>query len=110
MINAKSDNHVQLIKGCLEDRLLAESDYNEIQHCTRQTWSIIETISDIRGWPLENTWDPIEPPAKDWGVVRRLERNWKRFLQGKHSPIPPHKSRRERKQQEHYPSDESEDE
>jgi len=109
VINAKSDNHIQLIQGCTEDRLLAESDYNAIGHCTEQTWSIIKTISDLRNWPLESTWDSTEPVEKDWGVVRRLERNWKRFLQGNHPPVAIRKSRRERKQQGHYPSDESED-
>src|ERR1700761_6517119 len=107
-INARSENHVHLIQNCTEDRLLAESDWNKVRHCAPQTWKMLEIISNIRGWPLETKWDGEEPPEAEWGVVRRLERNWKRFEKGDHPEAPLQKSRRLRKQHETYPSDESE--
>ncbi|KIM32290.1 hypothetical protein M408DRAFT_63027 [Serendipita vermifera MAFF 305830] len=108
VINSRSDNHILLIRNCAEDRLLAESDYNSAEKCTSQTWTILETIAQIRGWPLETSWEDGELPEEEWGVVRRLERNWKRFAEGNHPELQPRKSRRLRKQHEHYPSDESE--
>ncbi|CCA67160.1 related to Cut9 interacting protein scn1 [Serendipita indica DSM 11827] len=108
-INSRSDKHRQLIRECDEHRLLAESDYPEAGMCASQTWSMVETIADIRQWPVETEWDEKEPDPGNWGVVRRLERNWAQFCKGDHPEIV-HKSRRLRKQHEHYPSDESTEE
>ncbi|KAG8816406.1 hypothetical protein FRC19_000388, partial [Serendipita sp. 401] len=109
VINSRSENHVHLIKGCAEDRLLAESDYDNIQHSVSQTWKMVETIANLRGWEVETSWEEEAPPLEKWGVVRRLERNWLRFQAGNHPEIV-HKSRRLRKQHQYYPSDESEEE
>jgi hypothetical protein len=109
-INARSDNHILLIQNCAEERLLAESDWNQVCYCTPQTWKILEIIANLRGWPLETSWDTDAPSEEQWGVVRRLERNWKRFEMGNHPEVLLPKSRRLRKQHENYPSDESEDE
>lgn len=109
-INARSENHIHLIRNCAEDRLLAESDWNQVRHCTPQTWRMIQIIADLRGWSLETEWDDEVPPETEWGVVRRLERNWNRFQRGQHAAVSPPKSRRLRKQHENYPSDESDEE
>ena len=108
-INSRSEKHRQLILECDEHRLLAESDYPEASMCAAQTWSMVETIAEIRQWPLETEWTEQEPEPAKWGVVRRLERNWARFCKGDHPEVV-QKSRRLRKQHEYYPSDESTEE
>jgi hypothetical protein len=92
---------------------LAESDYNDIKFVTSQTWEILETISRIRGWTLETSWESESLEGQeDWGTVRRLEANFAEFLKGGHKGVPPKRNRKLRKQLESYPSDEegSEDE
>ena len=107
IINGRSENHEHLIRHCRADRLLAESDYNDIKLVASQTWEILETISRIRGWPLETSWES-EPPEEieRWGTVRRLEANFAVFLNGGHKDVPPKRNRKLRKQLESYPSDE----
>ena len=61
-----------------------------------QTVQMLNTISEIKGWPIEQEWiddedaDGVDTkpriPEKDWGAVRRLEANWKAFLKGGHRP------------------------
>lgn len=83
VINHKHPNFRELIAVCSPDRILAESDYNDIDQVTPQTWDIVKIIAEVRGWPLEMEWrDDPELEEKDWGVVRRLERNWNRFKAG----------------------------
>jgi hypothetical protein len=87
---------------------LAESDYNDIKHVAFQTWEILETISRIRGWPLEMSWDSDPPEEQEaWGTVRRLEANFAMFLKGGHKDVPAKRNRKLRKQLESYPSEES---
>lgn len=67
------------------------------------------TVSRERGWRVEQSWDEhidangsadgdpgVEGGVKDrlndgfpesWGVVRRLEANWRRFVRGRHKKI-----------------------
>ena len=86
VINSRSPVHRSLIAVCSPDRILSESDYNHIGYTTRQTWNMIRTIAEVKGWPIEEAWD-VEPGPKDsWGVVRRLENNWSAFQQGSHKP------------------------
>jgi len=107
IINGRSENHEHLIRHCRADRLLAESDYNDIKFVTSRTWEILETISMIRGWPLETSWEIDAPEEQEgWGTVRRLEANFAVFLKGGHKDIPPKRNRKLRKQLESYPSDE----
>ena len=107
IINGRSENHEHLIRHCRADRLLAESDYNDIKFVTSQTWEILETISRIRGWPLETSWESGAPEEQEaWGTVRRLEANFGVFLKGGHKDVPPKRNRKLRKQLESYPSDE----
>jgi len=64
---------------------LAESDYNDIDIVTTRTWDMLKLIADVRKWPLETMWmDDPELEDKDWGVVRRLEKNWNKFKAGNH--------------------------
>jgi ketol-acid reductoisomerase len=84
VINHKNSNLRELIAACSPDRILAESDYNDIDMVTTQTWDMVKLIADVRGWPLETEWmDDPELEEKEWGVVRRLERNWNMFKAGK---------------------------
>lgn len=83
VINGRSDNHKALIASCPSNRLLAESDYNNIERSAEQTWEIAKTIAEIKGWSVEQGWneDILEV---EWGIVRHLEENWKLFEKGKH--------------------------
>ncbi|VDB87526.1 unnamed protein product [Peniophora sp. CBMAI 1063] len=86
-INGRSQNHLALIRAANPQRLLVESDYPLAKNLAAETWAMVETIAKERGWRLEQTWDyeELEDGMKDnWGVVRRLEANWRRFEKGDH--------------------------
>lgn len=57
---------------------------------TPQTIKMLNTVSEIKGWPIEQEWIDDEDldgvPESEWGAVRRLEANWKAFLKGGHRP------------------------
>jgi hypothetical protein len=98
VINNRHAKHRALIAECSPNRLLVESDYNDIDMCTRQTWDMIRIIAEVKGWDIETEWvDILE--EKKWGVVRRLEQNWWRFERG-HHPMP--KTRKSRKEENDY--------
>lgn len=40
-------------------------------------------VAEVKGWPVETAWGEVVEESQ-WGVVRRLEKNWKEFLQGNH--------------------------
>lgn len=87
MINHNHNNLRALIAQCSSERILAESDYNDINMCTSQTWAIIQIIAEVKGWQVETEWvDNNSLEEAEWGVVRRLERNWLRFKNGHHTP------------------------
>jgi len=87
------------------DRILAESDYNDIHMVTSQTWDMVKLIAEVREWPLETEWtDDPRLEEKDWGVVRRLEKNWNRFKAGNH----PVKAKQQSKREVDYMSADSE--
>lgn len=93
IINQKHANHRALIEQCSPNRLLVESDYNDIDMCTRQTWDMIRIIAEAKGWDIETEWvDGLEEDK--WGVVRRLEQNWLRFKRGHHPMSKTGKNRR----------------
>lgn len=86
VINHRHANHRALIAECSPNRLLVESDYNDIDMCTSQTWDMIRIIAEVKGWDIETEWlEELE--EEKYGVVRRLEQNWLRFKQG-HHPMP----------------------
>ncbi|KIK70620.1 hypothetical protein GYMLUDRAFT_149638 [Collybiopsis luxurians FD-317 M1] len=85
VINSRSSNYLSLIQVCDPNRILAESDYNDINMCASQTWDIVQTIAQVKGWTVETEWNEEEDPSK-FGVVRRLEENWLRFKAGNHRP------------------------
>ncbi|KAF9531935.1 TatD DNase family Scn1 [Crepidotus variabilis] len=85
VINTKQANLRDLISRCSPDRLLVESDYNNIDMVTPQTWDMVQLVSEVRGWPVETEWkDEGDISPGDFGVIRRLERNWKTFRDGNH--------------------------
>jgi hypothetical protein len=84
-INGRSSNYKSLIAVCANDRILAESDYDDILMSTQQTWNIVKSIAEVKNWKVETTWvEDLE--EKDWGVVHHLKRNWERFREGNHVP------------------------
>lgn len=48
-----------------------------------KTWMMIVAIADIKGWKIETEWNQ-DAPEDEWGVVRKLEENWKAFSKGDH--------------------------
>ncbi|KAJ7786603.1 TatD DNase family Scn1 [Mycena metata] len=80
-INGRSSNLNALIAGCPSDRLLIESDYNHIDACTEKCIEILTLVARVKGWPIEDEWlDKLDDG--EWGVVRRLEANWRAFING----------------------------
>ncbi|KDR85739.1 hypothetical protein GALMADRAFT_51884 [Galerina marginata CBS 339.88] len=88
VINHNHGSLRALIAACSGDRILAESDYNDINMCTPQTWDMIKIIAEVKGWPVETEWlenEDVEVDEEKWGVVRRLEKNWLLFKNGHHA-------------------------
>ncbi|TFK41833.1 hypothetical protein BDQ12DRAFT_677235 [Crucibulum laeve] len=77
VINSRHANHRALIACCSPERILVESDYNDVEMVTGKTWEILCTIADIKGWPIEEDWEEVGTAAM--GAVHRLEKNWQRF-------------------------------
>jgi Tat protein secretion system quality control protein TatD with DNase activity len=99
-INSRSPNHRALISACSPSRILVESDYHNIDHCAQRTWEMVLIIAEVKGWRVEESWDyggDSEDGEEAWGVVRRLEENWKAFKKGGHRS-PDEKKSRHRKQ------------
>lgn len=43
-------------------------------------------VAEIHGWPIEDTWEDAPPlDEAKWGVIRRLESNWRAFVKGGHA-------------------------
>ncbi|KAF8204025.1 TatD DNase family Scn1 [Pholiota molesta] len=106
VINFSHANHRALIAECSPDRLLVESDYNDVEMCTPQTWDMIKIVAEVKGWPIETEWvddAKLLESEETWGVVRRLEKNWTRFKNGRH---PARQTRKEKKRPD-YHSEES---
>ncbi|KAJ3517866.1 hypothetical protein NLJ89_g228 [Agrocybe chaxingu] len=103
VINHKHANLRELIASCGADRILVESDFNDINMCTSWTWVMVRIISEVRGWPIETEWieDDASLEEKDWGVVRRLWKNWLRFKNGNH----PTKEKAKRNKRRDYDSE-----
>ncbi|KAG8983757.1 hypothetical protein FRB90_005781, partial [Tulasnella sp. 427] len=82
VINGRSPAHEVLIRKCSPDRILSESDFNNIDNSTQHTWDMVCAIARIKNWAIESeAWDDEDGLGEeDWGVVRRLERNWRRFI------------------------------
>jgi hypothetical protein len=86
-INGRSPSQLKsLVAACADDRILAESDIDDVNHCTQRTWDIMLIIADVKGWAVENEWDTswsdsieAERTGATWGVVRRLKANWRTF-------------------------------
>lgn len=58
---------------------------------------MILTIAEVKGWRVEEAWDYGENDTEaNWGVVKRLEENWKLFKAGGHAN-PGSKSKQRRK-------------
>ncbi|THV07458.1 Metallo-dependent hydrolase [Dendrothele bispora CBS 962.96] len=85
-INSRSSNHRSLIDACSPDRILVESDYHTVDMCAERTWDMVQIVAEVKGWKIETEWTEETDESK-WGVVRRLESNWKRFRNGNHQMV-----------------------
>ncbi|KAJ7161295.1 TatD DNase family Scn1 [Mycena crocata] len=81
VINGRSNNMNALIAACSSERILIESDFNDIDMCTERCIEMLKIVARVKGWQVEEEWlDEVN--KDDWGVVRRLEANWKAFKEG----------------------------
>ncbi|KAJ6575405.1 TatD DNase family Scn1 [Mycena capillaripes] len=83
-VNGRSNNLNALIEACSPDRILIESDIDNIDRCTEGCIEMLNIVARVKGWPIEKEWAD-ELDKAEWGVVRRLEANWKAFRDGKSS-------------------------
>ena len=83
---------------------------------TPQTIKMLNTVSEIKGWSIEQEWIDEDLggastgpkiPESEWGAVRRLEANWKAFLKGGHRPDQKVPSKLKRFQNDWVSDDES---
>ncbi|KAJ3573544.1 hypothetical protein NP233_g2364 [Leucocoprinus birnbaumii] len=102
-INGKSSSYKALIAACANDRILAESDCDDIQMSTAYTWTMVKDIAEIKEWTVEDSWSE-ELEEEKWGIVRHLKENWKRFREGNHIPPSQRKSVRHHKKVDRYHS------
>jgi len=79
-INAKHGGLRALIEAASPDRLLVETDWNDITHSTESLWEILMLIAEVKGWRVEETWE--EEARGEPGAVRRIEQNWSSFRSG----------------------------
>ncbi|KAJ7878610.1 TatD DNase family Scn1 [Mycena leptocephala] len=80
-INGRSNNLDALIAACSPDRILIESDIDDINRCTERCIEILNIVARVKGWSIEEEWVD-ELANEEWGVVRRVEANWKAFKDG----------------------------
>ncbi|KAF8215927.1 hypothetical protein K438DRAFT_1901689 [Mycena galopus ATCC 62051] len=78
-INGRSNKLNALIAACASARLLIESDINNIDYCTPRCGEILQLVARVKGWSVERGWED-ELDKDEWGVVRRIEENWKAFI------------------------------
>lgn len=45
---------------------------------------MVQRIAEVKGWPVEEADWADSVSEEEWGVVRRLERNWTLFREGRH--------------------------
>ncbi|KAI0094465.1 TatD DNase family Scn1 [Irpex rosettiformis] len=85
-INTRSPAYRSLVTTCPDTRILVESDYHDVSYSTPQCWDMVLRIAEVKGWRVEQEeWvDGDGVSEAEWGVVRRLERNWRVFRDGGH--------------------------
>lgn len=65
-INAKLDRLEELIRAVPDDRILVESDFNDIRQNERRIWEILGVLCDAKGWDKERG-------------AAQLRKNWQGF-------------------------------
>jgi hypothetical protein len=83
-INSRSPKYRALIAACSPHRILVESDFYQIDDCVQRTWDMVLMVAEVKGWPVETAWEEVIEESQ-WGVVRRLEKNWSEFVRGNHA-------------------------
>jgi Tat protein secretion system quality control protein TatD with DNase activity len=99
-INGRSQGYIALIRACAPTRILVESDYHDACDAPGRTWDMACKVAETHGWPIEDAWED-RPDESQWGVVRRLEANWRAFLTGGHLPPVKQVRARERRRRDY---------
>lgn len=114
-LNLRSSNYQKLVTAVAPTRILVESDYHDVTECAGRTLAMVGHIAEARGWSVEDhVWSPGTDSSvsegvtsvhrEDWGVLRRLEANWRVFERGGHKG-PTIKPRKKKIQEWSSPSD-----
>ncbi|KAH9971899.1 hypothetical protein BJV77DRAFT_1057218 [Russula vinacea] len=77
-----------------------ESDYHDACDAPARTWEMACKVAETHGWPIEDAWEDCLDES-EWGVVRRLEANWRAFLKGGHFPPVKQVRARERRRRDY---------
>ncbi|XP_006454133.1 hypothetical protein AGABI2DRAFT_189440 [Agaricus bisporus var. bisporus H97] len=96
VINQRHSRFKALIDACADDRILVESDYNDINMSTSQTWKMLTIVAEVKKWSIETAW-PSSLDDRKCGAVRHFERNWERFCRGDHTPSGSRRSAKRRR-------------
>jgi hypothetical protein len=84
-INGSIPNFIALVRECAPTRLLVESDWPDARDAPARTWDMACMVAEIHNWPIEDAWEDAPPlDEAKWGVIRRLESNWRTFVKGGH--------------------------
>jgi hypothetical protein len=98
LVTSRVQHSVELIKAISADRMLVESDSHDVRMMTKWVWGAVEWIAAIKGWKVEGRdgrheeWEMGEEEElkvdkkgkyieEDVWAVRKLETNWKTFMQ-----------------------------
>jgi len=98
-INGSIPDFIALVRECTPKRILVESDWPDARDAPARTWDMACMVAEIHGWPIEDMWEDAPPLDEEkWGVIRRLESNWRSFVKGGHvAPIQGLSSRERRR-------------
>ncbi|KAJ7293052.1 TatD DNase family Scn1 [Mycena rebaudengoi] len=83
-VNGRSKNLKKLISMCPSNRILVESDINDIEQTTERCVEMLKIVAEVKGWHVEDQeWsNDADAEEANWGAIRRLEANWVLFRDG----------------------------
>lgn len=71
----------RLFLECDPTQILLESDQSDIRKSEEGLWEVVLALGAGRGWSIESEWSATNGEGGGEGVVARLERNWKRWIE-----------------------------
>jgi Tat protein secretion system quality control protein TatD with DNase activity len=84
LVNKRTKTYKELLQCCDANRLLVESDMNQVDQCISLTCEMLREIATVRGWAVETEWVEEPQPWAQAKAVLKLEKNFNLFLKGNH--------------------------